>query len=303
MKWLASAIVLALGGCASVPGAMGPTVAITVDDLPVHGEMPPDETPITVARGVISALQAEGISTAYGFVNGERIEREPDTLEVLTAWRRGGLPLANHGWAHRHLNAMTAEEFEQEVAKNEPLLGRLMSDGEWRWFRYPFLDEGESPEKRAAGRRVLAARGYRIAPVTMDFSDWQWTGPYARCKRSGNEAAIDWLERSFLHSAHESIGFYRALSHGLYGRDIPYVLLLHISAFEGRMLPRLLQLYRQQGFRFVSLDRAASDPAYTDQANPAAPPLAQGLEGKARGNGIPLPPRTDYSKTLDAICR
>ncbi len=299
----AGALALLLAGCATVPqNSAAPAIAITIDDMPVHGEMPPGETPASVARQVISALRAEGITTAVGFINGSWTEREPSTMEVLTEWRAAGLPLANHGWSHRHFNEMTPAEFEQEVARNEPLLQRLSGGNKWRWFRYPFLDEGETAEKRITGRQILARRGYKVAAVTMDFSDWQWTDPYVRCRKAGDEAAIARLEESFLAAARESIGYYRGLSQSLYGRDIPYVLLLHVSGFEGRMLPRLLDLYKREGFRFVSLDEAQSDPAYADQMNPALPPEPQGLERKAPARGITLPARTVYAPMLAAIC-
>ena len=119
-------IVAALSGCATIPAAEQPVMAITVDDMPVHGEMPPGATPVSVARKVIAALRRENVP-AYGFINAQWTEREPATMQVLTEWRAAGLPLANHGWAHRHLNEMSVAEFEQEVAKNEPVLQRLSS--------------------------------------------------------------------------------------------------------------------------------------------------------------------------------
>ena len=297
---LASAM---LAGCATTPRADGPVLAITVDDLPVHGELPPGETRLSVARDVIAALRDGGVPHAYGFLNGQQVAADPATLPVLTEWSAAGLPLGNHGWSHRHLSEMSAAEFEQELVKNEPLLQRHSPDGQWHWFRYPFLDEGEDAAKRAAARAVLAEHGYRIAGVTMDFADWQWTAPYARCAAAGDQAAIARLEGSFLDAARQGIGVYRTLSRQLYGRDVPYVIVLHISAFEARMLPRLLDLYREEGFRFVPLDEAQSDPVFADDMNPALPATPRGLEGKANARGLPFPPRTDFAPMLEAICR
>jgi peptidoglycan/xylan/chitin deacetylase (PgdA/CDA1 family) len=293
-----------LAGCASVPRSWSeqPSIAITIDDLPVHGPLPKSETPVSVARDVIAALKA-GHVEAYGFINGQWTDREPATMQVLTDWRAAGLPLANHGWAHRHLNEMSVSEFESELVGNEPLLTRLAAGEDWRWFRYPFLDEGETPQKRAAARAVLAKHQYKIAAVTMDFSDWQWTGVYARCKDAADDAAIARLEQLYLDSARESIGYYRGLSRSVYGRDIPYVLLLHVSAFEARMLPRLLKLYRDQGFRFVSLPEAQADPAYADQLRPDLPAEPQGLENKATARGLRLPSRTDYAALVEPMCK
>lgn len=301
-SWAFVAAAMLLASCAS-PQAVSqqPQIALTIDDLPVHGPIPAGQTPASVASGVIAALGNAHVP-AYGFVNAHWIAHQPETVDVLKAWRAAGLPLGNHTWAHRHLSEMTIPVFEQEVTRDEPVLQQLAGGTDWRWFRYPFLDEGESAEKTEAARDVLARRGYKIAAVTMDFSDWAWTAPYARCSAAGNQAAVAHLDQMYLAAAREAIDYYRDLSHKLYRRDIPYVVLLHDSAFEARMLPRLISLYRSAGFRFVSLADAERDPAYSDQVQPASQALPKGLENKATARGIQLPHRKDYSAELNAIC-
>jgi len=284
---------------ASVPA--GPEIALTIDDLPVHGPIPEGQTPMSVASGVIAALNKAHVP-AYGFVNAHWIVDQPGTLDVLKAWKSAGLGLGSHTWSHRHLSEMTAEEFDQELARDEPVLQQLSGNADWRWFRYPFLDEGENAKKRADARKVLARRGYKIAAVTMDFSDWAWTAPYARCSARNDAASIARLEGMYLAAAREAIGWSRGLSQKLYGRDIPYVVLLHDSAFEARMLPKLIELYRSSGFRLVSLPDAERDPYYADQVRPDLPAEPEGLDDKAAARGIPIPAIVDYSAALDAIC-
>jgi peptidoglycan/xylan/chitin deacetylase (PgdA/CDA1 family) len=301
---LAFAVLAALfaAGCTTLPQeAPQPSLAITIDDLPVHGPYPRGESEMSATQQILAALTAEQVE-AYGFLNAQWTERQPETVGALEAWAAAGQPLANHGFAHRHLSEMSAGEFEQELVKNEPVLKRLSGGKDWKWFRYPFIDEGENAEKRAASRAILAKHGYKIAAVTMDFSDWAWSAPYTRCKDAADDAAVARLEALYLQAAREGIAHYRALSQQTYGREIPYVLLLHVSAFEGRMLPRLLKLYRDQGFRFVTLAQAQSDPAYLDQNEPQRPAEPQGLEGKAMKRG-PLPTRANYQPTLEGMCR
>jgi peptidoglycan/xylan/chitin deacetylase (PgdA/CDA1 family) len=219
----------------------------------------------------------------------------------LSAWRDAGFPLANHGWSHRSVDEATAAEYEQEVANNEPLLERLGSGTDWRWFRYPYLHEGQDTAKRDAVRSILARRGYRIASVTMDFSDWQWAAPYARCRDSGDEASIAQLETLYLAAARENADFSRALSRGVFGRDIPYVLLVHVGAFSARMMPRLLALYREMGFRFVSLPDAEADPAYAADQAPAPGARTTNLEDLAAAKRVHAP-REDYAARLERFC-
>ena len=293
---------LVTAGCAAVPQQVPrPSIAITIDDLPVHGPYPRGESEASATKEILAALKAEQVE-AYGFLNAQWTERQPATIGALEAWAAAGQPLANHGFAHRHLSEMSVDEFEQELVKNEPVLERLSGGKDWKWFRYPFIDEGENADKRAASRAILAKHGYKIAAVTMDFSDWAWSAPYTRCKDAGDDAAVAKLEAMYLQAARESIAHYRALSQQVYGRDIPYVLLLHVSAFEGRMLPRLLELYRDEGFRFVTLAQAQSDPAYLDRNEPQRTAEPQGLEGKAMKRGA-LPMRANYQPILEGMCK
>ena len=111
------------------------------------------------------------------------------------------------------------------------------------------------------------------------------------------------LEASYLAAARESLDRSRALSRALYGRDIPYVLLMHVGAFDAHMLPRLIALYREAGVRFVSLPEAERDPAYATDIDPSQPP-APGLEGRLAAAGRPLPPPLhDYTAELAAMCQ
>jgi peptidoglycan/xylan/chitin deacetylase (PgdA/CDA1 family) len=287
-----------LAGCTTVPENRGLALAITLDDLPVHGELPAGDSPERMTSDLLAALAAGGARDARGFINGQQVEQQPAHGALLQSWRDRGFPLGNHGWSHRNFNQLSEAEFEAELLRNEPVLAA--NDG--RWFRYPFLQEGATPAKRAAGRAILAKHNYRIAAVTMDFSDWQWTGPYARCRAAGDQAAIAELERSYMDAARQSIGFFRSLSRQLHGRDIPYVLLLHGGAFTTRMMPRLLELYRSSGFRFVSLQDAQRDPVYATENDPALPPGPRGLEDAAAARNLPLPPRIDFAPALQRAC-
>lgn len=277
-------------------------LALTFDDLPAHSTLPPGVTRLEVARGIISALKEAGAPKVYGFVNGIQQEREPDSAAVLPAWRKAGFPLANHTWSHLNLNTEPLEAWEADVVKDEPLLGTLMEQGDWRWLRFPFLAEGDTPDRRAASRAFLASRGYRIAQVTMSFGDYAFNEPYARCMARGDQAAVDRLERGYLQAAEDEIVRARSMSKALFDRDIPYVLLMHLGAFDARMLPRLLSLYRARGFSFVTLPAAERDPFYRPDLDLAGPASPDTLEAHMKARGLQPPPSQDLS-WLDGLCR
>jgi lysophospholipase L1-like esterase len=190
---MANAIPLSLFAFDSGPA---PQIAFTFDDLPAHSALPPGETRLEVASKLIAALEAAHVQPIYGFVNGVRTEEHPRDVSVLEAWRQAGNPLGNHGWSHMNLNQHTLEDFELDVSKNEPLLSQWMEGQDWHWFRFPFLAEGDTSEKKAAIRTFLLQHGYKIAGVTMSFGDYRWNEPYARCKAKGDAKGIQSLEQS-----------------------------------------------------------------------------------------------------------
>ena len=231
-----------------------------------------------------AALQAAHVP-AIGFVNGAKTE--PGSVEVLAAWKAAGLPLGDHTYSHKGLSKVGAAAFIAEIDANAPFLS-----GQPKRFRYPFLDEGKRAEDRDAVRSALAERGYRIAAVTMSFADFDYNAPYARCAAQGNTAAIADLERRYLDAARADAARARFNAKAVAGREVPQVLLLHIGAFGARMLPRLFDLYREMGFRFVTLDEAQRDAFYaaTDPAKPG--PTASLMMAPPANSGVPDQPPT-----------
>jgi peptidoglycan/xylan/chitin deacetylase (PgdA/CDA1 family) len=276
------AMILAVAG-APAAAQSRPQIALTFDDMPAHGPLPPGETRLEIARRIVAALRTHR-APAHGFLNGGFGTEDPDSPRVLALWRRAGLPIGNHTWSHPNLEASTVPDYLAEVDRNAPLLANAV-----RWFRYPFLSEGADPAKRYAVRAGLRARGYRVAAVTMSFGDYAWNDAYARCAARGDDAAIVALERSFLDAARMQALRARALSREALGRDIPYVLLMHLGAFDARMLSRLLTLYEALGFRFVTLAQAQADPFYRAANDLTLPGPSPTLEGAARARGLAVP--------------
>ena len=278
---------LAFGAALSAGPAAGRDIAFTFDDLPAHSALPPGVTRLQVAQDVAAALKAAGAPQVYGFINGVALEHEPGTDVVLKAWRDAGFPLGNHGWAHLGLSKIDEAMFESELTKNEPILQGLARGTDWRWFRFPFLDEAYAdPAKRAASRAWLAAHGYRIAAVTASFGDYAFNEPYARCVAKGDKAAIGELEQAYLDVALESIRLSEKAEKAQFGRTPPDILLMHIGAFDAHMLPRLLALYKANGFRFVTLPQAAKDPANIGLVDPKLPALPGRTLSDAKIDGV-----------------
>ena len=292
-----------LAMAATLAAAKAQQIAFTWDDLPAHSALPPGETRVEIGHKLIEAMKAAHVPPVYGFVNGVAIEREPASAPMLKNWRDAGFFLGNHTWSHMNLNTSSLADWEADLLKDEPVLEKYAAGTDWHWLRYPFLAEGDTPQKRAESRRFLADHGYRIAAVTMSFGDYMWNEPYARCVAKNDTPAIKQLESSYLQAASDDADFRRAMAKALFGHDIPYVLLMHVGAFDARMLPRLIDLYRSKGFTFITLKEAENDPFYAAAIDPSLPDQPDSLEGAMHAHNLPLPSHPKPAVDPNTLCR
>ncbi len=288
---------------AAPEAAKGPLqVAITVDDLPRHGPPVRGVTDLEIHRRLLTAFAAHDVPQVYGFVNAQKLEAAPELRSALEAWTEAGHPLGNHTFTHPSLRAMSVDDFYVDIAKNEPLLDELALDGRRvPTFRYPFLLEGMTRQDTLDIRAHLLERGYRIAPVTIDFYDWAFNPPYARCVAQNNEAAIEALRETFLLHALEMLDWADAAALDLYGRRVPHVMLLHSGSFAAEMIEPLLVAMEKRGVRWVPLDTALADPIYADL--PVHDGRNQGtlLDMAIDAGGAPHPPWNMHPDALLAV--
>lgn len=239
-----------------------PIVALTFDDLPAAGGLRPGQTRVHILTQLTSELRASHLKGVYGYVNAVDLPGDPDCQQALRIWRAAGMKIGNHTWDHPELDKVTAAEYNANIARNEPYLRHYAGKSNWRWFRYPYLEEGNTVQKHEAVRNWLRDHGYHIAEITLNFNDDDWGDPYLRCRAQHNTAAIAWLEKSYLQNAAEFIPIERQEQQIAFGHEIPNVLLLHGTEFTTLMLPRLIALLHQQGFRFSTVPKVERNRAY-----------------------------------------
>jgi peptidoglycan-N-acetylglucosamine deacetylase len=246
-------------------------VAITVDDIPEHGDLPPGVSREDISRGLLKVFKENGIDHVYGFTNGGFMEDSPEEIGILKEWLIAGYPLGNHTYTHPNLNSVTTSSYLADIEKQDKLLQTLASFSpliqKRHVFRYPFLDEGSTLAKRNAVRDYLAANGYRIAEVTIDYDDWAWTDAYTRCVAKHDDKTVQWLKDHIAESADRTLRDSNSNAKLLFNRQIPQILLIHIAVFNALTLDKILKDWRANGVQFVSLDEALSDPAYAINPN------------------------------------
>jgi peptidoglycan-N-acetylglucosamine deacetylase len=278
-------------------------LAITMDDLPLNGTLPPGVTRAQTTKDVLAILRKRHVPGVYGFINAKKLEGSADGAEALKLWAAQE-PVGNHTYAHMDLEQNSAEAFEREIEEDEPSLELLDARDNWHWLRYPYLHEGDTVEKRRAVRTYLKAHGYKIAQVTLDWEDYLWNTAYARCAAKGDTKSIAWLRSSYLSTASEFLDLGREQAKLIYGHEISYVLLMHLGAFSSTILPEALDLLKKKGFKLVTLEEAESDAAYEGDPDVGLHDAGTLLDQWMQVKQIKYPEHAEKPyKEIEAVCQ
>jgi peptidoglycan/xylan/chitin deacetylase (PgdA/CDA1 family) len=240
-------------------------VAITIDDGPAVGVGRDLDTFLKVANALREAFIAEKVP-AIMFVNEHQlhIEGERDKrVEVVRKWLEAGLDLGNHTYSHPRLDNSQVSRYLDNIVKGEVITRPLLEERGKKlvWFRYPFLATGNAETAKVI-EDFLAQRGYRIAPVSVDYADYSYSGIYSRHIRSGAKEKADEIFATVLSRLDESFDRAEKRSIEVLGYEIPQTLLIHCNEMNALTLRSTIQRIRGRGYKFVSLDEAMQDPAY-----------------------------------------
>lgn len=243
-------------------------MALTFDDLPAQGSPRRATEQMARINHALVNLLDERRLPAIGFVNENKLEVDGTVsgkrVALLRLWLDAGLELGNHTYSHPDLHRVPRVDFEKDVLDGERILRPLLAERGTapRYFRHPFLHTGQDLATRDGVHAFLAEHGYRVAPVTIDNSEWIYSAAYDRVHRALDEALMDRLGASYVDYMESMVAYYEEQSRRLFGREIPQVLLLHANLLNADHLSPLLDRLVARGYDFVTLDAALEDPAY-----------------------------------------
>jgi len=243
-------------------------IAVTIDDLPAGNANFMSAADITqMTTKLLAALQGQNIP-AVGFVNEKKLYvpgEADERIKSLDLWLDAGLELGNHTFSHTSLNKGGLKAFEDDVIQGESVTRILLARHKLmlRYFLHPFLDTGRDLQTRREAEAFLSQRGYRIAPVTLDAWDWMFGGLYEDAKKRGDAATQQELVSAYLSYTSVVFAYYEQLSKQLMGYEPKQILLLHGNWLEADHMGELADLIRKRGYRFVTLEDALSDQAYS----------------------------------------
>jgi len=243
-------------------------VAITIDDLPAGmADRLPASDITAMTTKLLGTLRDQKIPVV-GFVNEKKLFKPGEVderIKALQMWLDYGFELGNHTYSHSSLNQVGLKAWEDDVIQGENVTKLLLAPRKMklRYFRHPYLDTGRDLLTRQQADAFLTDRGYRIAPITLDGWDWMFAGVYEDARKRNDTDLQQRLVNDYLAHHDASFAYSEQLAVKVMGYEPKQILLLHASNLEADHIGELLEVLRKRGYRFITLEDALGDPAYS----------------------------------------
>jgi peptidoglycan/xylan/chitin deacetylase (PgdA/CDA1 family) len=246
-----------------------PEIAITLDDFNVYDT--PTLSGAARNQAILDALVKYNLQAGM-FVNGKYVDNEKD-MSLLRLWDERGHMIANHSYSHWEYSDADFQKFSQDILRNEGLLKQLPHYR--KYFRFPYLNEGNTVEQRDRMRAFLQTHGYRNGHVTIDASDWYVDGRLRdRLKKDPRVDSAPYREFYLAHIWDRAM-YYDDLARKVLGHNVKHTLLLHHNVLNGMFLGDVLQMFKGKGWKLISVQKAYTDPVFS--AAPAIVPAGQSI--------------------------
>ncbi len=238
----------------------------------VHGQEPKqmaitfDDLPFGYARNLTIAEQRKAVTRVLAMLDKHRVKATVFVIgrsvtdsnrSLVDAVVRAGHFVGSHSFSHQDLGVVSAEDYILDIQKGEEAIKPWLKGRQY--FRYPFLRQGNTIEKRDAVLSWLTSRGIVVAPVTIDNNDYLYNQRLVDAKAEGR--AMD-VRDEYLDHMSEAAAYYDAKGRARMGRAVKQVLLLHMNYLNSLYLDDLLQRFRDDGWSFITFEEALKDEVY-----------------------------------------
>jgi len=235
-------------------------ICITFEQLPVaesFGEV--DREAITYL--ILDALQRHKVKAA-GFVVGVRIQKGYD---ILGRWLNDGHTLGSMTFTNQDYNNLGIEPFLSDINHGigaiEPILSGFGQ--KWRYFRFPFLHYGATVEAKKQARLYLEDKDVTIVHATVVPEDYLYNLSFEKLGKRPDSADYERLLNEYVNHVLDELERVERLALKLVNRPVKQILLLRANRLNAVYLDDLLTALTDQGYKFISLQKALKDKVYS----------------------------------------
>jgi peptidoglycan-N-acetylglucosamine deacetylase len=221
-------------------------VALTIDDLPFVGPVNNQKGDVNRFTKLVSQLDERQVP-ATGFIIAGSIAKGQE--ELLDYFKQKGYSLGNHTYNHINLNRVGARRYIADLEKSEERLQGILTFP--KYFRYPYLAEGRGKDK-ADVLEYLQNHNYVVAPVTIDTKDYKFNGRLLAVNWKIRERRLEGIKKDYLAYINKQINE----AEKIHGPERPEILLVHANLLNSHAMGDVIDLFKNRGYRFISLDEA-----------------------------------------------
>ncbi len=234
-------------------------LALTIDDLPGLN--------YEINQKIVDALKTNNWqATAFVNESGFFVEDAMDSTkyEILDLWLSNGLELGNHTYSHMNYHSSDTLDYFADILKGAELTVPLSQEYNipYRYFRHPYLRNGQTKEKKEALDKFLEFNGYKVAPVTIDNAEWIYATAYQRAIDKNDRQMADSIGRAYIIYMVAISNYFRNQAKELLGRDLSHILLIHVRSLNADLLSELITALENENFEISPLQTVLEDPAY-----------------------------------------
>lgn len=267
-------------------------ISITIDDLPLISTDNSNENQKYIIERLISHGKHHN-AFLTGFVNeGKLFKNAAQTdlkKEMLKQWLTNGFELGNHGYDHLNYDKFDTTTYFNDILKGEKISKQLSREYNlpYEYYRHPYLHAGDTKEKEIALKKFLKRNGYKVAPVTVDNSDWIFARGYDLAIDRKDLKMKQKIADAYVPYMISKLKYYEGRSVTLFDRKINQVLLIHANRINADLLGDLIAAIKKEGYSLDSLSEVLDDEAYQTDDQLAKPWGISWVQRWARNKNMP----------------
>ena len=178
--------------------------------------------------------------------------------ERLDAYSNAGFLLANHSHSHQSPTKIPLEKYIADINQADELLKNRK--GFVPFYRFPFLQHGNTKESRDRLREHLASTGYKIGYVTVDNLDWYMNSLLQQALAKGQHVDYEKLGELYVEVMTQAVTFYDDIAIKYLNRSPKHTLLLHENDITALFIGDLITALKRNNWRIISANDAFTDP-------------------------------------------
>lgn len=225
-------------------------IALTIDDLPFVGDSKNYHLNM-----IIETLKEKQVP-ATGFIIAQNVNSE--ISPTLYKFREAGLSLGNHSYSHVNINDISTEQYiNQQINTSDKILSPLLTSP--KYYRFPYMNMS-SGEKKSRVISALQAKNYHIAPISIDSKDFIFNQLLLSVAEKDRRNFMKVLTPCYINFIWAQTLKAQEASQVYKNNQKTEILLIHSNLLNAYALGQLIDFYRQNGYQFVSLERALNIP-------------------------------------------